>query len=215
VSSRVIGRHVRITIDYSDHSHGHDRSDPFEDQASGTDLGLQVCRAIVQGHGGEIRLLRNLTSGARFEVELPLHQYSQRGLGDSIETIKRATQSLTILIIEPDIPTQRTLLGILSARGHRVVPVGSAEEAIEMAQRLRFDIAFCSVRMPGMNWVEFFDRVRRLIGAFVLLAEGHDPEVSRAFKGSEGYLLSKPLDEMETQKLLNTIEERNESLSRR
>jgi len=91
----------------------------------------------------------------------------------------------------------------------------SAEEAIEMAQRLRFDITFCSVRLPGMNWVEFFDRIRRLIGAFVLLAEGHDPEVSRAFKGSEGYLLSKPLDEIETQRLLATIEERNESLSRR
>jgi len=215
VSSRVIARHVRISIDYSDHTHVSDQGDPFQDQPTGADLGLQVCRAIVHGHGGEIRLLRNLTSGARFEVELPLHQYSQRTLGENLDTSRRATQSLTILIVEPETATQRTLLGILSARGHRVVPVGSAEEAIEMAQRLRFDITFCSVRMPGMNWVEFFDRIRRLIGAFVLLAEGHDPEVSRAFKGSEGYLLSKPLDEMETQKLLTTIEERNETLTRR
>jgi signal transduction histidine kinase len=215
VSSRVIGRHVRIVIDYSDHTQVAEQGDPFEDQPSGSDLGLQVCRAIIQGHGGEIRLLRNLASGARFEVELPLHQYSQRGLADTIDNSRRAGHSLTILIVEPDSPTQRALLGILSARGHRVVPVLSAEEAIEMAQRLRFDITFCSVRLPGMNWVEFFDRIRRLIGAFVLLAEGHDPEVSRAFKGSEGYLLSKPLDEMETQRLLVTIEERNESLSRR
>jgi CheY-like chemotaxis protein len=215
VSSRVIGRHVRITIDYSDQTQVAEQGDPFDDQPSGSDLGLQVCRAIIQGHGGEIRLLRNLTSGARFEVELPLHQYSQRGLGDTIDTSRRATHTLTILIVEPDVPTQRTLLGILSALGHRVVPVISAEEAIEMAQRLRFDITFCSVRLPGMNWVEFFDRIRRLIGAFVLLAEGHDPEVSRAFKGSEGYLLNKPLDEMETQRLLATIEERNETLSRR
>ena len=84
-----------------------------------------------------------------------------------------------------------------------------------MAQRLRFDIAFCSVRLAGMNWVEFFDRTRRLIGAFVLMAEGQDPEVSRAFKGGEGFLLSKPVDELETQRLLVTIEERNETLSRR
>lgn len=215
VSSRVIGRHVRMTIDYSDHTQVAEQGDPFDDQPSGSDLGLQVCRAIIQGHEGEIRLLRNLPSGARFEVELPLHQYSQRGLDETIDTSRRSTAALTILIVEPDAATQRTLLGYLSARGHRVIPVMSAEEAIEMAQRLRFDIAFCSVRLPGMNWVEFFDRTRRLIGAFVLMAEGQDPEVSRAFKGSEGYLLGKPVDELETQKLLVMIEERNESLSRR
>ena len=214
VSSRVIGRHVRITIDYSDHTQDAGQGDPFDDQPSGSDLGLQVCRAIVQGHGGEIRLLRNLSTGARFEVELPLHQYSQRGLDDTIDASRRANHSLTILIVEPEVPTQRMLLGFLSARGHRVVPVSSAEEATEMAQRLRFDIAFCSVRLAGMNWVEFFDRTRRLIGAFVLMAEGQDPEISRAFKGGEGFLLSKPVDELETQRLLVTIEERNETLSR-
>jgi CheY-like chemotaxis protein len=112
------------------------------------------------------------------------------------------------------VPTQRKLLGMLSSRGHRVIPVSSAEEATEMAQRLRFDITFCSVRLPGLNWVEFFERIRRQIGAFVLLAEGHDSELSRAFKGGDGYLLSKPLDESETQKLLLTIEERHESVSR-
>ena len=215
VSSRVIGRHVRITIEYSDHTQVADAGDPFDDQPSGSDLGLQVCRAIIQGHGGEIRLLRNLPSGSRFEVELPLHQYSQRGLEDTIDTARRSTNALTILIVEPEAPTQRALLGYLSVRGHRVVPVGSAEEAIEMAQRLRFDVAFCSVRLPGMNWVEFFDRTRRLIGAFVLMAEGQDPEVSRAFKGGEGFLLSKPVEELETQRVLTTIEERNEALSRR
>jgi len=215
VSSRVIGRHVRMMIDYSDHTQVSEPVDPFDEQPSGSDLGLQVCRAIIHGHGGEIRLLRNLPTGARFEVELPLHQYSQRGLDDTIDTSRRGGQAFTILIVEPEPPTQRALLGYLSARGHRVVPVGSAEEAIEMAQRLRFDITFCSVRLPGMNWVEFLDRIRRLIGAFVLMAEGQDPEVSRAFKGSDGFLLSKPVDELETQRLLVTIEERNETLSRR
>ena len=93
--------------------------------------------------------------------------------------------------------------------------MGSGQEASERGERLRLDIAFCSGRLPGMNWVEFFDRTRRLIGAFVLMAEGQDPEVSRAFKGSEGFLLSKPVAEMETQRVLATIEERNEALARR
>jgi signal transduction histidine kinase/ActR/RegA family two-component response regulator len=214
VSSRVIGRRVLVSIDYSDLRQNHEVGDPFEEQSTAGDLGLQVCRAVVQGYGGEIRLLRDLSSGCRFEVELPLYQYLQRGLGDTVDSSRRANSPMTILIVEPDMATQRKLLGILSSRGHRVVPVTSAEEATEMVHRLRFDITFCSVRLPGLNWVEFFDRIRRQIGAFVLLAEGHDSELARAFKGGEGYLLSKPLDEAETQKLLLTIEERHESLSR-
>ncbi len=218
VSNRVIGRRALVIIEYSDLTQTNDPGDPFEQQTTGSDLGLQVCRAIVQGHGGEIRLLRNLPTGCRFEIELPLHQYRQSGLNGTVSapgnTSRRASHALTILVVEPDVPTQRKLLGILSARGHRVIPVSSAEEATEMAQRLRFDITFCSVRLPGLNWVEFFERIRRQIGAFVLLAEGHDSELSRAFKGGDGYLLSKPLDEAETQKLLLTIEERHESVSR-
>jgi CheY-like chemotaxis protein len=205
---------VLVSIDYSDLRQNHEVGDPFEERSTAGDLGLQVCRAVVQGYGGEIRLLRDLSSGCRFEVELPLYQYLQRGLGDTVDSSRRANSPMTILIVEPDIPTQRKLLGILSSRGHRVVPVASAEEATEMVHRLRFDITFCSVRLPGLNWVEFFDRIRRQIGAFVLLAEGHDSELARAFKGGEGYLLSKPLDEAETQKLLLTIEDRHESLSR-
>jgi DNA-binding NarL/FixJ family response regulator len=79
--------------------------------------------------------------------------------------------------------------------------------------RLHFDIVFCAIRLPGLNWVEFHEKIRHQIGAFVLMAEGHDPEISRAFKGSEGYILSKPLDEIEAQKLLATIEERQETLA--
>ncbi len=102
---------------------------------------------------------------------------------------------------------------MLSSRGHRAVPVNNAEEAIELAPRLRFDVAFCSVRLPGLNWVEFFEKVRREIGSFVLLTEGYDGDITRAFKGSDGYLLSKPINETELQKLLSTIEERLEMLS--
>ena len=53
--------------------------------------------------------------------------------------------------------------------------------------------------------VEFFEKIRREIGAFVLVAEGYDADVSRAFKGSDGYLLSKPIDEADAQRLLTAL----------
>jgi signal transduction histidine kinase len=212
VSSRNLGRGVVITIDYSDRLQEAKTTDPFASNGAEGGLGLQVCQAILQGHGGEVRLLRDLPTGCRFEIELPLHQFAQPGI-DSAQLRRRVAQQLTVLIVEPETSSARILLAILSERGHRGVPVISAEEAVEMVFRLHFDIVFCAIRLPGLNWVEFHEKIRHQIGAFVLMAEGHDPEISRAFKGSEGYILSKPLDEIEAQKLLATIEERQETLA--
>ena len=61
---------------------------------------------------------------------------------------------MTALMIEPDEAAQRQILALLSARGYRVVPVANADTGLELAQRMRFDAAFCSVHAPGLNWVE-------------------------------------------------------------
>jgi DNA-binding response OmpR family regulator len=83
----------------------------------------------------------------------------------------------------------------LASRGHRAVPVGSAEEAVDLIDRIKFDAVFCAARLSGLNWVEFFERSRRRIGTFILLTEGYDAELARAFPGGEGLLLSKPIEE--------------------
>ncbi len=49
--------------------------EPFVSQregVSGTGLGLAVCRAVVNKHGGEIRLLNPDEAGAAFEITLPV-----------------------------------------------------------------------------------------------------------------------------------------------
>jgi CheY-like chemotaxis protein len=215
VSSRVVARRILIAIDYSDRSGSNGHENPFDTDDHGDAVGLQVCQAIVQSHGGEIRLIRNLPTGSRFEVELPQYQAAPAMLGESEVIPRQAARMLTVLVVEPDVATQRKLLAVLAGRGHRAVPVPGAEEAIELVHRLRFDVTFCSVRLPGLNWVEFYEKIRRQIGTFVLLAEGYDSDLTRAFKGGEGYLLSKPLEDNEVQRLLATIEERQESPSRK
>ncbi len=78
-----------------------------------------------------------------------------------------------------------------------------------MVPRLRFDVVFCSVRLPGLNWVEFFERVRHLAGCFVLVTEGSDPELSRTFESGDGYVLTKPINDGEVKTLLSTIARRD------
>jgi hypothetical protein len=54
-----------------------------------------------------------------------------------------------------------------------------------------------------LNWVEFFERVRRQVGGFALLTEGYDADLSRAFAEGEGHILMKPVEEFQLMRLLN------------
>lgn len=161
-----------------------------------------VCRGIVRSHGGEIRLVRVPPSGRRFEVELPVAPAREgAGVGTRIEELLRA-RSLTVLLVEPEESVRRSTVALLGRRGCRVVPARSAEQGAELVERLAFDVVFCSVRLPGLSWPEFFERVRDRIGAFVLLSEGFDAELSRSFQNGNAYVLAKPVAEPELERVL-------------
>jgi len=96
ISARVAGDQVRIEID--DHGPGLPRGreqaifEKFERGAKesatpGVGLGLAICRAIVQAHGGRIdgenRERDGQVSGARFVITLPLGQPPQDDGGDA------------------------------------------------------------------------------------------------------------------------------------
>jgi len=89
-------------------------------------------------------------------------------------------RTLTTLVIEPSEPSRSRLLRDLSSRGHRVVPVANEEEGIDLARRLRFEVVFCATRLTGLTWTECHDRIRDAVGAFVLIADGFDPDLVKA-----------------------------------
>ncbi len=163
-----------------------------------------VSRGVIHGHGGEMRLTRSPEGACRMEVEVPLAPARMAESGG----IARA---FTCLVVEPDQEGQEDLVRALTQRGCRVIPAPSAEVAAELVQRLRFDIVFCAVRLPGLNWIEFSEGVRNEIGAFVLLTEGFDYELSRGLLSSESYLLSKPVVEPELDQVLGAVEDRMSS----
>jgi len=202
ISTSLLARRVLVAISYSGTESGIHR-DPFLDPSSpeAGALGLGVCRGIIQSHSGEIRFVRTSGSASRFEVELPVVQLEPRPGPDAAP--ERGAKQWTALIVEPDPNVQRQLLVHLSARGCRVVPAGPPEEAARMVDRMRFDIVFCSVRLSGMNWLEFFEHVRQRVGVFVLLTEGYDSDLARAFQTGDGHILRKPVDEKELAALLD------------
>ena len=205
VTTSLLAKRVLLEISFPTRSSEVHRTDVVDGDPAGSGaLGLSVCRGIIQSHGGEFRVLRVSPTQARFDVELPVVELSAGGSGELLE----AGRQLTVLVVEPDVRVQRQLVQLLGTRGDRVVPVASAEEGADMVERLRFDMVLCAVRLPGLNWMEFFERIQRQVGGLVLLTEGFNEDALPSFRGGEVLTLSKPIDEGELQRICHSIEER-------
>jgi signal transduction histidine kinase/CheY-like chemotaxis protein len=212
VSSSLLAKRVLVEIAYPTRGPDNrgDSTDP--DHAGSGALGLGVCRGIIEGHGGEFRVVRTAPGQARFDVELPVIEARQTSSGPA--QLSEAIRQLTVLVVEPDGKVQRQLVELLGDRGDRVVPVSSAEEGLDIVERLRFDMVICAVRLPGLNWVQFCERVRLRVGGFVLLTDAFNSDVGRAFRNSEGYVLTKPVDDTDLYRICRAIEDRTSLLIR-
>ena len=168
---------------------------------------LGVTRSVIAGHGGEVRLIEKGNADPRFEVELPALMKERGSASSSFGSPARdSSRRMTALVIEPDDAAQRQLLALLSAHGFRVVPVNNSDTGLDLAQRMRFDAAFCSLHAPGLNWVELSERMHSRVGGFVLLSDGYDAELSADFEGDGRFVLPKPLQEKELERILQMIE---------
>ena len=188
-------------------------SDPFEPtREKGGSLSLAVCRGIVQNHGGDVRFVRTSPTQARFDVELPFLETATTSPGAPPQAVR--TRPLTVLLVGSDAPEHRELIRMLSESGDRAVPVGSAEEAIDLSERMRFDAVICAMRLPGLGWMDLLERLRGKVGEFIVLASSRKPDVARALRGSVK-LLTVPLQKAELDRVLASAEERTADSSPR
>ncbi|MGH9672502.1 MAG: GAF domain-containing protein [Bryobacteraceae bacterium] len=163
---------------------------------------LSLCPGILHSHGGSLRYSRDASGSARFQIDLPRLPAES---GAAAAAREGSTPEMTMLVLEPEERVRQRLVSMLSARGHRVVPVANFEEALDLTERLRFNFVFCSTQPPMATWVEFFRTVRARADGFVLLTDSDDHEVARAFQG-EAHLLPRQFDGPQFDDLLRDAE---------
>jgi len=199
VRTSVLAKRLVVEVAYT--------AAPVTPKAEETVAVLGVTRSVIAGHGGEVRLIEKAHADPRFEVELPLTTARERTpLAPASQGASDYSRGMTALIIEPEETAQRQLLGLLAGRGYRVVPVANADTGLELAQRIKIDAAFCSVHAPGLNWVELSERMQPRVSGFILLSDGYDAELSSNFEGYNRYVLAKPVQESELDRVLRDLE---------
>jgi GAF domain-containing protein/CheY-like chemotaxis protein len=204
IRTSQIARRILIEIGYSGPKTGVDPFSSASDEAAGAS-GLGVCRSLITGHGGEIRLVQPAAAEPAFQIELPI-TVREKVAGAVAENGRNGSHVLTALLIEPAEAAGAQLQSLLAARSYRVVPIPSSDEGLDLAQRLRFDAVFCSVHAPGLNWVETAEQLRNRVGGFVLLSDSYDADLAANFESENRFVLPKPLDEKQLDRILAAMQ---------
>ena len=135
--------------------------DPFfttKEVGKGTGLGLTVAYAIVQEHGGRIRLESVPGTGASFYVELPVtggslpNPPANQTLQGSTEGVKGAS----ILIVEDETALATAVSDSLRDAGYLVQRASNGHEALDMIRKQRYELIVCDLKMPRLDGKAFY-----------------------------------------------------------
>ena len=102
-----------------------------------------------------------------------------------------------ILVVDDQFGDRETLKVILKDKGYRVATAQNGVEAIKMVKSRHYDIIFLDVRLPGIDGVETFERVKEIDPeATVIMMTGYTEEDLLEKAVSEGAYtcIYKPFD---------------------
>lgn len=119
---------------------------PDHQSATGTGIGLAICKQMVDLMKGEIRVSSSVGKGTRFEVQLPL-QISKRPM----QVQQLQVTGLNILLVEDIELNVMVAKALLEKLGQHVDVAMTGQEAIDKARATQYDLILLDIQLPDMT----------------------------------------------------------------
>jgi CheY-like chemotaxis protein len=134
--------------------------DPFfttKEVGQGTGLGLTVAYAIVQEHGGRIRVQSTQGRGASFFVEFPTKAGRVREPAPApTDPPFEALAGTRVLVVEDEPALAAAVAEALTDAGFLVDRAGDGEEALARVGERLYDLVVCDLKMPRLDGMSFY-----------------------------------------------------------
>ncbi len=167
-------------------------------QFGGLGLGLAICKAIVELHGGSINAKSGGSgTGATFTVELPLA--SEAAIEAAPVELPDHTvriEALRVLLVEDHSDTREVLATLLSASGYAVKTAGSVDAALRLSATEQFDVVVSDLGLPDGTGYDLMRQLRDEFGIKGVALSGYGMEQDQQRSREAGFLdhVVKPVD---------------------
>jgi CheY-like chemotaxis protein len=124
----------------------------------GTGLGLPLCRGIIEGHGGTLRVQSQKGEGTVFRVELPVRAepVGEAAAPAAVALAPVQGQAQAILVIDDEPGIASALAHLLRRSGYSVDTAANGRVALDQLQERTYDLILCDLRMPELDGPGFY-----------------------------------------------------------
>lgn len=187
--------------------------DAFEqalpESSAGLGLGLAICRALVELHGGSIKAESlGPGTGASFIVRLPIRSGGEMPRLAGITTAP-GLGTIRVLVVDDHQDTTESLRLLLNREGHEVCVAGSVAQALELAETFEFDVLISDIGLPdgsGTHLLESLNRRKgRLMRAIAMSGFGMEQDRERSLTAGFAEHLTKPVEFADLQRAITRL----------
>lgn len=148
--------------------------------ATGTGIGLAICKQMVDKMKGDIKVNSELHQGTCFEITLPVNITHQ---APDVEELR--VKDLNILLVEDIELNVMVAKALLEKLGQHVSVAMTGQEAIDMATEYNYDLILLDIQLPDMTG---FDVARTLLEQDLVLGTPIVALTANVIKKREEYL---------------------------
>jgi CheY-like chemotaxis protein len=175
----------------------------------GLGLGMAIVRHLIELHGGTVQAeSEGDDRGATFTVTLPIRAYEEpaepprrtprHGAEEAVPWAELPRlDGLRVLVVDNEFDARQIAATVLLQKGAKVTEAASAEEALDLTARGRFDLIVSDIAMPVTDGYEMMRRLRRQDGraipAIALTACAAPDDIATALSAGYQRYVPKPL----------------------